>query len=953
MRHPRPADWRILARLVAGTLLLSCGSPEPTDQGGTPSLAATILTPASGATFQGGSAIQYSGKATDQDGNQVPASALSWWILLREGTLVDTIPLASGAASGSYNVPATGFATVDISYRLVLVASSGGVVDTATRDLDPATVQLTLASVVPGRTLLLDGAQHVAPFTTPSIVGMQHQVEAPSPQTSADSTYTWQNWSDGGGRAHSVTTPAANVTYTATYTGIQWSPPTATITSPVVGATYHGGSSINFSASAVDQNGAALTGSALSWWADFHHDTHTHPFLPETQGFSGNAVIPTTGEVSANVFYRFYFRAVDSHGLADTAFVDVQPEKIQLTVTSVPVGRTISLDGQPQTAPHTVTAVVGITRAIGAPTPQSSVDSSYAFQSWSDAGANPHNISTPAVNTTYTATFTATGPANQPPTVALTAPAANASLTVNVATAVSATASDADGTVAQVEFFDGAASLGVDNSSPYSVNWTPTVLGPHTLTARATDNGGATTTTAGRSVTVVSGGGGDTQAPTVTLTNPTDGTTGLTAVITATANATDNVGVVGVEFQLDGVSAGEDLTAPYSLALPTLANYTSGPHQVRARARDAAGNFSPWAVARITSGGSVAQPTRFSRTAWIQNLGGTGTAMAFAPDGRLFICEQEGNLRVVTANGTLNATPFLTLNVNSLGERGLLGVAFDPNFAQNHFVYVYYTVATGTVHNRVSRFTANGDVAVANSEQIIFDLLPALVATNHNGGALHFGPDGKLYVAVGENADPFMSPSATSFLGKVLRLNPDGSIPADNPSIGTGNFKAIFARGFRNPFTFGFQPGTGRMFINDVGEADWEEINEGVAGANYGWPTTEGTSGTGITGPLFTYGHPGTTPNPSLVTGNAIVGSAFYPSAGGLYPATYAGNYFFADYVSNWINRLDLATANNAVYAFARLPNNVTDLAVGSDGKLYALAIQQNGNWGVWRFDFQ
>jgi glucose/arabinose dehydrogenase len=508
--------------------------------------------------------------------------------------------------------------------------------------------------------------------------------------------------------------------------------------------------------------------------------------------------------------------------------------------------------------------------------------------------------------------------------------------------------------VTTVQFFDGANLLGADNTSPYSLSWTPTVQGPHTLTARATDDDAATTTSTAVSVNVTGGGGGDTQAPTVTITSPTDGTTGLTNVITAAANATDNVGVAGVEFQLDGETMGEDTSEPYSMALPTLANYTSGPHQVRARARDAAGNRSPWVLARITSGGTVTQSSGFTRAAaFTGNLGGVGTAMAFAPDGRLFICEQSGNLRVVK-NGSLLTTPFLSLAVNDDGERGLLGVAFDPGFATNNFIYVYYTVGSAPIHNRISRFTANGDVVAAGSEFPLVDL-PDLGATNHNGGAIHFGPDGKLYVAVGENADPFMAPSNTSLLGKILRYNSDGTIPADNPSLGTGSFKAIWAKGVRNPFTFTFQPGTGRMFINDVGEATWEEINEGIAGANYGWPTAEGNStNPSFTNPLFTYRHGGTAAqNPSLVSGFAIVGAAFYNPSTVVYPANWQGNYFFADYVSQWINRLDLATGNNAVYAFARLPNSVTDLQVGPDGKLYALAVQSNGNWGVFRFDFQ
>ena len=130
------------------------------------------------------------------------------------------------------------------------------------------------------------------------------------------------------------------------------------------------------------------------------------------------------------------------------------------------------------------------------------------------------------------------------------------------------------------------------------------------------------------------------------------------------------------------------------------------------------------------------------------------TAMAFAPDGRLFVCQQNGQLRVITSAGALLPDPFVTLTVNSTGERGLLGVAFDPNFVSNQWVYVYYTATTPTIHNRVSRFTASGNVAVAGSEVPILDLNSLSAATNHNGGAIHFGPDNRLYIAVGENANP-------------------------------------------------------------------------------------------------------------------------------------------------------------------------------------------------------
>ncbi|HKU77586.1 MAG TPA: PQQ-dependent sugar dehydrogenase, partial [Pyrinomonadaceae bacterium] len=123
------------------------------------------------------------------------------------------------------------------------------------------------------------------------------------------------------------------------------------------------------------------------------------------------------------------------------------------------------------------------------------------------------------------------------------------------------------------------------------------------------------------------------------------------------------------------------------------------------------------------------------------------TAMEIAPDGRIFVCQQGGSLRVIK-NGVLLATPFVTLNVDPSGERGLLGIAFDPNFASNGFLYLYYTVPSTPRHNRVSRFTANGDVVVPGSESIILELDNLSSAQNHNGGAIHFGPDGKLYVAV-------------------------------------------------------------------------------------------------------------------------------------------------------------------------------------------------------------
>ncbi len=335
--------------------------------------------------------------------------------------------------------------------------------------------------------------------------------------------------------------------------------------------------------------------------------------------------------------------------------------------------------------------------------------------------------------------------------------------------------------------------------------------------------------------------------------------------------------------------------------------------------------------------GAATLPAGFTEAQVGSNVGSSPTAMAFAPDGRLFVCLQGGQLRVIK-NGALLAAPFITLTVTSDGERGLLGVAFDPNFSANNFVYLYYTTSTLPVHNRVSRFTANGDVAVAGSETVLLDLDNLSSATNHNGGAIHFGPDGKLYIGVGENANGSNAQTLGNLLGKMLRINTDGTIPADNPFVNTatGVNRAIWALGLRNPYTFAFQPGTGRLFIDDVGQSTWEEIDDGVVGSNYGWPITEGpTTDPRFRSPIFSYGH-GT----SSTTGCAIIGGAFYNPAVSQFPASYVGKYFFADLCSGWIRLLD--PSNNSASDFASGIATPVGLALGPDGYLYYLA-QGNG----------
>jgi glucose/arabinose dehydrogenase len=320
------------------------------------------------------------------------------------------------------------------------------------------------------------------------------------------------------------------------------------------------------------------------------------------------------------------------------------------------------------------------------------------------------------------------------------------------------------------------------------------------------------------------------------------------------------------------------------------------------------------------------------------------TAMALAPDGRIFVCEQGGTLRIIK-NGVLLATPFLTVTVDSSGERGLLGVAFDPNFISNQLVYVYYTATTPTVHNRISHFTAAGDVAIGSSETILMDLDNLSTATNHNGGAIHFGPDGNLYVAVGDNANGSNAQSLSTRLGKMLRMSSSGGIPADNPFFNqtTGDNRAIWVLGLRNPFTFSFQPGVGRMFINDVGQNTWEEINDGIAGSNYGWPNCEGfcnPPNPNFRDPIFAYANDAQT--------CAITGGAFYNPQTAQFPSNYVGNYFFADFCGGWIKKLD-PLMGNAVADFATGISFPVDLKVSPDGFLYYLA---RGSGSVSRIGF-
>lgn len=341
---------------------------------------------------------------------------------------------------------------------------------------------------------------------------------------------------------------------------------------------------------------------------------------------------------------------------------------------------------------------------------------------------------------------------------------------------------------------------------------------------------------------------------------------------------------------------------------------------------------------------AAAVPANFSDVL-VTNIG-SPTDIAWTPDGRLLITTQGGALRVFQG-GSLLGTPALTLpaaNLCTNSERGLLGVAVDPEFATNQYIYLFYSFrATGVscnsttqVFNRVSRFTLPPSNSVSlGSELVLIDRMPS-PAGNHNAGALGFGKDGFLYISIGDGGCDWAGDSGCAgsndaardrhvLTGKILRITKTGGIPAGNPFQGAGTGRCntgsttpgnhcqeTFAWGLRNPFRFNFDPnavGT-RFFINDVGQGVREEIDLGQAGADYGWNCREGsrvnsTSGPcsptppGMVDPIFEYSHgariPGTT-SPSNC--NSITGGAFVPN--GVWPG-YDGAYLASDYVCGWI----------------------------------------------------
>jgi glucose/arabinose dehydrogenase len=279
-------------------------------------------------------------------------------------------------------------------------------------------------------------------------------------------------------------------------------------------------------------------------------------------------------------------------------------------------------------------------------------------------------------------------------------------------------------------------------------------------------------------------------------------------------------------------------------------------------------------------------------------------------DGRIFVVEQGGRIRVIR-DSVLQTTPFLDLSTRVLsgGERGLLSVAFHPQYATNHFFYVYFTTQTnGDI--RIERFTttSNAEVADPATSKLILTA-PHSTYPNHNGGLLAFGLDGMLYAGLGDGGsggDPLGNgQNFNSVLGSLLRLDVDHgdpyAIPADNPFAGQANHRGeVWAKGLRNPWRYAFDAPTGLLYIADVGQGAHEEVDvvaANRAGLNYGWNVMEGLScynastctQTGFELPLIDYGHNG----PCSITGGYVYRGSAIPAI--------RGHYFYSDYCAGFL----------------------------------------------------
>lgn len=346
-------------------------------------------------------------------------------------------------------------------------------------------------------------------------------------------------------------------------------------------------------------------------------------------------------------------------------------------------------------------------------------------------------------------------------------------------------------------------------------------------------------------------------------------------------------------------------------------------------------------------------PAGFSVLTVNANLNGDAVGFALLPDERILVVHQFSGQVQVIVNGILKSAPLLTVpDLETSFEKGLLGIAVDPDFPTAPYIYLFHTHNSST--NRVSRFTMAGDLNDPNSDNLIinpgsqFTLIEDMPANafNHNGGTIRFGSDKTLYISHGDDADSGLVQDLTTLNGKILRINRDGNIPANNPAFPnepSGKRREIFAFGLRNPFRFCIDPANDQLFIGDVGQSTKEEFDLATGGENFGWPRQEGSVifDANVTViqpdpvfPIWEYDH--------LPGDNSAIALAVYRQQNFgndfSFPAEYDGTFFYADFYHDWMR--NIRTNGNGGWTsvdFATGFSNPVDGALATDGSLYLL----------------
>lgn len=326
-----------------------------------------------------------------------------------------------------------------------------------------------------------------------------------------------------------------------------------------------------------------------------------------------------------------------------------------------------------------------------------------------------------------------------------------------------------------------------------------------------------------------------------------------------------------------------------------------------------------------------------------------GVTNAADGSGQLFVNEQAGRVRVVDADGQLREQPFvdLTDRISAGGERGLLGLAFHPDYGTNRRLFVNYTDREGNTVISELRASGDGQTADPDSEKVLLRVDQPYA--NHNGGQLAFGPDGYLYIGLGDGGsggDPHGNGQNTNvLLGKILRIDVDSpaagdkayAVPADNPFVDGGGAPEVWAFGLRNPWRFSFDAATGDLYIGDVGQNQWEEIDRLPAGspggANFGWNVTEGRHCYQDSScdqrpfilPIAEYSHDGG--NCSVTGGSVYRGSAM---------RDLVGIYVMADYCSGRVFTLNVDEGTTTPKQVAQTDAAITSFGTAEDGEIYA-----------------